>query len=718
MNATQSPRTTRLVLALVAVSNFGWTVEALAGQLHRCSGAGLVMTFDTRWFPGPGYRPIPIEVRPVTPQNTDRTLTVEFLSRDAGSDNRYCVRAAQDIDLPAGSGPVRAVLRVPQSLGAEYRIRTSEDGLLLRTLCVPDTIDPDANPGPRRSFPKFLAVASTSVDAGNLVAVLADGFGIAIPQAGAPLPVDAEFTMHTVTAAELPLNWLDYSNLDVVCLSLDELRGIAKTQAGRALLRWTEAGGNLFVFGIGSDWQRLPNLEAIVGLRQSKPESEGERQFSEWVPPDPKQFGEPLKGFVADDGYGLYDVAAETATEKKPEPPPAPDRAHFLYRDDGMGTVVAFAPADLFAGSEHDSRWLFNALGSERLVWSQRHGVSLHRDNADFWNFLIPGVGLPPLTAFRLLITLFVVVIGPVNYYLLRRWGRLHLLLVIVPASAALITLALFGYALIADGLGTRVRVRSFTQLDQRRGEAVCWSRLSYYAGLAPRGGLTFSGDVAAIPLEYAQPDPGSRGRDVFWLLGKGTGTTQHLARGWLRARTPTQFITLRARPVDYGLSIEPAADGSGSLMVENRLGTRIRELVVRSSDGGYFAAEVIPTGQAATLTKVEPSRASSRLLTIAGQHAPQFPPGTDRQSLAAAAASRNYRRFVYRAGGYGDVEPNQATSRLEKSLASATGSVLPARPPLAPGSYFAVVDRSPEVELGTPSASEEASFHAILGQW
>ena len=49
MNATQSPRTTRLVLALVAVSNFGWTVEALAGQLHRCSVAGLVMTFDTRW---------------------------------------------------------------------------------------------------------------------------------------------------------------------------------------------------------------------------------------------------------------------------------------------------------------------------------------------------------------------------------------------------------------------------------------------------------------------------------------------------------------------------------------------------------------------------------------------------------------------------------------------------------------------------------------------
>jgi hypothetical protein len=331
---------------------------------------------------------------------------------------------------------------------------------------------------------------------------------------------------------------------------------------------------------------------------------------------------------------------------------------------------------------------------------------------------LIPGVGLPPLTAFRLLITLFVVVIGPVNYYLLRRWGRLHLLLVIVPASAALITLALFGYAVIADGLGTRVRVRSFTQLDQRRGEAVCWSRLSYYAGLAPRGGLTFSGDVAAIPLEYAPPDPGSRNRDIFWLTEKGRVATQHLARGWLRARTPAQFVTLRARPVDYGLSIEPAADDSDSLMVENRLGTRIRELVVRGNDGRYFAAEVIPAGKTAALAEVAPAKSASRIRTIAGQHAPQFPPGTDRQSLAAAAASRNYRRFVYRAGGYEDVEPNQESGRLEKSLAAAIRSIQIGRPPLAPGSYFAIVDRSPEVELGTPSAREEASFHAILGQW
>ena len=37
---------------------------------------------------------------------------------------------------------------------------------------------------------------------------------------------------------------------------------------------------------------------------------------------------------------------------------------------------------------------------------------------------------------------------------------------------------------------------------------------------------------------------------------------------------------------------------------------------------------------------------------------------------------------------------------------------------PLKPGSYLAIVDRSPEVVLGVSSAREEASLHVVLGKW
>ncbi|NUQ62689.1 MAG: hypothetical protein HUU20_09380, partial [Pirellulales bacterium] len=574
----------------IAVLSAAWIAgsgsAAIGGQIHRNAGAGLAMTIDTRWFLGPGYRPIPIEVRSATPQNADRTLTVEFLSRGPGPANNYCVSTVQDIEVPAGAGQVRAVLRVPQSLGNEYRILVSEDGLLIRSLSVAGMTDTDANPGAHQGLPKVLAVAQTPTGTQSLIAALTEGIGVAPQVAGMLPPFDAELAARTFPAGELLPSWLDYSNLDAICLSLDELQAVRNTPAGQAILRWTRAGGNLLVYAVERDWQRLPELEEILGLPQSKPATNAGAQPSGWTTPDKKLYGEPLKGFVSDESYGYYRAAAaEPAAEKKPEPPPVPDRAPFLYRDYGMGTVVALAPSDPYADSGHDWRWLCNSLGSERLMWSQRHGVSMARENADFWNFLIPGVGLPPVNAFRVLITLFVVIIGPVNYFLLRRWGKLHLLLVIVPASAALVTLALFGHALIADGLGTRVRVRSFTRIDQRRGEAICWSRLSYYAGLAPRGGLTFSDDIAAIPIEYEPPDAGARGRDVLWEA------RQHLTRGWLRARTPTQFITVRARQSDYGLSIRPSPEHPDSLVVENRLGTRIQELVVRGSDGRYFAA-------------------------------------------------------------------------------------------------------------------------------
>ncbi len=63
-------------------------------------------------------------------------------------------------------------------------------------------------------------------------------------------------------------------------------------------------------------------------------------------------------------------------------------------------------------------------------------GISLHEPNNDFWNFLIPGVGLVPVFQFQMLITLFMISPGPVNYYLLRHWGKLNLTVLTVPIGA------------------------------------------------------------------------------------------------------------------------------------------------------------------------------------------------------------------------------------------------------------------------------------------
>src|SRR5262249_11813678 len=153
--------------------------------------------------------------------------------------------------------------------------------------------------------------------------------------------------------------------------------------------------------------------------------------------------------------------------------------------------VVALRNGRSNAGSNQPPwGWIYNTLGQPRWQWYQRQGLSLVNSNNDFWKFLIPGIGLAPVRQFQVIITFFVVLIGPITYYLLRKSGKLNLIVIIVPAVALLITGMLFMYAVIADGLSVRVRARSFTHIDQRAGEAACWTRLSYYAGLAPSDGL------------------------------------------------------------------------------------------------------------------------------------------------------------------------------------------------------------------------------------
>src|SRR5262249_47048797 len=159
--------------------------------------------------------------------------------------------------------------------------------------------------------------------------------------------------------------------------------------------------------------------------------------------------------------------AARRRSAKKVQPTPQADKpaepptkavdpnaaVPFVLHEVMLGQVVAIASDDPFAEEDHPWQWIFNTVGPQRLKWRFRHGASPDKGNQDFDNFLISDIGLPPVRTYRVLITLFVIVIGPVNYLLLRKKGRLHLLLFTVPAAALVASGGLVGYALLADGV-------------------------------------------------------------------------------------------------------------------------------------------------------------------------------------------------------------------------------------------------------------------------
>jgi hypothetical protein len=348
--------------------------------------------------------------------------------------------------------------------------------------------------------------------------------------------------------------------------------------------------------------------------------------------------------------------------------------------------------------------------------WDQRHGMTPGNANFEFANLLVPGVGLAPVTEFRVLITLFVLLIGPGNYWLLKRFKRLHLLVLTVPVAALLTTLSLFAYAVISDGFGTSVRAHSLTALDQRTGEAATWARLSFYSGLAPGEGLTMPNDVAVYPIVPGWNEGNVDAnlgieRDLVW-----EGNEAKMTRGWLRSRTPTQFLTVRSRKSPRMLEL--ATTTEGKVRATNNLGSKLEFVLVFDDKGNLFLGENLATDGRAFLQPIERRDAIRRWRDIVTNNQPEAPaelaaPDSDFMMLQRREQMRMYRRSGIQYG-----EQRLSTNLVSEMLDELAGLSNQPALNLPPRSYLAVAERGPEVELGMSGAEEEASFHVIVGQW
>jgi hypothetical protein len=400
-------------------------------------------------------------------------------------------------------------------------------------------------------------------------------------------------------------------------------------------------------------------------------------------------------------------------TAKKREPP---KKDPFVWKPAMLGRVVAIGQADPFPGEKADWQWVFNTISPARWKWRLRQGLSLDSENPAFYNFLIADVGLPPIRTYRVLISLFVIVIGPLNYWFLRRHGRLHLLLFTVPAAALLASGSLIGYVIVADGFESRIRARSFTQLDQRHHEAVSWSRLSYYTGLSPSGGLLFPDDTVILPLEKSPrwDSLGARTRHMAW---PSDGNEQRLARGWLASRTPTQYVAIRAAETERELTIRPSDDGQ-NCAVKNRLGTKIKRLLVCDAAGKlHVGADIDPLAQA-DLRLLEVGDGTRNALIefreALTHDVPRMPePGESELANSGFFPSMRRARFGWQNMGN---DHDTARSVLESEIDRIGAACLTEK--FAPRTYVAIVERPDDVPVGIESLIETQSLHVISGTW
>ncbi len=736
-----------------------------AGARNVATGAGLMLTLDNRWLLGSGYRPVRITLAPTVPVNADRRITLRYETAPAWGGQKASVRVGTHVELPAGTGPVSTTLAVPQlSQLQQYRLTVIEGGRVVKALSLPASrgwfTDAGNVNGAEQAAPFLLAVADKPVEFDAVQRAF-----LQFSSVEERLMYWENVTLDQLEGLQassysrglwaqpeaLPSRAIDYASVDVICVSWAQLQGLAedRPQVWKAIADWTAAGGNLVVYGFDASWADLPALEDLLQLPPAGPGADKSNSSPNvppgWEKPDGAAFGmsdsidawpldQEFEPGTATQGMVVPPAQVEIETEEAggeeraqeaqaikvedirdrlvgPEPGKATGPP-FLTRSCLMGMVVVSSSGDLFWESPYYWGWILNTVGETRWNWTDRHGLTRAGENPDFFEFLIPGVGMVPATAFRVLITLFVLAIGPLNYFLLYRWRRLHLLVFTVPGCALLVTLGLFGYAIFDDGLSTRVRARSYSIIDQHTGRTSRWARLSYYAGMAPRRGLAFSERTVVLPLEFQAGewyDERSRLRETYW---REEAPRQWLPEGWIQARVPMQLVTLWTGKTQRRLEIdEPGADEEG-LGVANELGAPIEQLVVRDRAGRLYRTENLAPGASAELERVEDSKALGPLRELMLENRPAVPVGFDQRGLAGSGRWGYVPRTILTEAA------NAQHSLLEQALQPLSVPESKGGTTLSPGEYLAVTRVSPGVELGIDVDREEGSVHVVRGKW
>jgi hypothetical protein len=188
----------------------------------------------------------------------------------------------------------------------------------------------------------------------------------------------------------------------------------------------------------------------------------------------------------------------------------------------------------------------------------------------------LPGLELP-YRALTLILLLFAVVIGPINFYLVRKTGKPVLLLVTVPAIALLFSIGLFAYGALAQGLDVRASSATFALLDQRSHRSSAAEVRLFFAGLSAGDGLV-PGPGASTWPEAVFSD---RRASHSYAIDFNRGTL--LSGDYLPVRTPVRQTFLVDRPCR--LRVDLRREG-GNLVAENGLGVTILSLVFRDADG------------------------------------------------------------------------------------------------------------------------------------
>ncbi|MCP4477927.1 MAG: hypothetical protein GY818_07535, partial [Planctomycetaceae bacterium] len=289
----------------------------------------------------------------------------------------------------------------------------------------------------------------------------------------------------TIRAENLPENWIGLSGFDQMFISSNEFRDLSKANEIQRdnLEKWVAAGGALVIYSCGQDYRETgPILSLLIGEARASQLVAGEYRWCE-----------PINVSTTADvwcagrsvGYSIQNTVLEKVVRpfatslsvKAVDNPGLIDPEKFGILSYLNGCIIS-VDDDMSSWTRGDYRRLDNsvALNGSSLAARIGYGSGL------LPVLTIPGVGEPPVLLFKVLLTIFLIVAGPIALFAFSKLGKPQLLLVLIPLLSICVSCALILYVLLADGLTKTASVQSAITLDQRTNLAVVNCRAAYFS--------------------------------------------------------------------------------------------------------------------------------------------------------------------------------------------------------------------------------------------
>jgi len=219
---------------------------------------------------------------------------------------------------------------------------------------------------------------------------------------------------------------------------------------------------------------------------------------------------------------------------------------------------------------------------------------------------VVDDIGIP-IKGLFVLMFLFTLAIGPLNFIVLAHKKRRIWLLWTTPLISLVTCLIVFGYMLLSEGWEGHLRSETLTLLDEsshldespHRATTIGWTAI--YSPLTPSDGLHFSYDTEVMTQRMHEGrQGGTHSCTIDW------SRDQHFAAGWVEARVPAHFKIRKSEARRERVAIHRETDQKLSMV--NGLGAEIRRFWYVDEKGiPYFTAQVA-AGARAVLTPINVS--------------------------------------------------------------------------------------------------------------